>query len=119
MSDPTGLHLEVYQFLAERFTGAENATPREKIIAQFKFYRNKNIDDRLFRQVVSDLVMVYKKAICTTPGTKGNPKGYFFARTSAELDAAVNHLRAIGSANFERANALATTDPAERQGRLL
>lgn len=119
MAEPTGLHLEIFQFIKSRFTGAENATPRDQVIVQFNFYKKKDINDRVFRQVVSELVTVYKKAVCTTPGVKDKPAGYFFARTGTELDAAVNHLRAIGSANFDRAKALAETDPAERQERLL
>ena len=113
MAEPDGQHLEIYSFLLERFAGAENAAPRAAIIKSFNFFKQKEIGDRFFRQVVSDLVTIYKKAICTTPDS-----GYYVARTGKELDAAVNHLRAIGAANFERAKALAETEPLERQERL-
>lgn len=118
MAEPTGLHLEIFQFLAERFTGAESATPREKILAQFNFYKQKSVEDRVFREVVSELVRDFHKAICTAPRSKDSPGGYFVARTASERDAAIAHLRAIGAANFERAKALEAADPAEPQERL-
>ena len=113
MSAPDGLHLEIYEFLLENFAGVDNAAPRAAIIQRFGLVRKRDINDRAFRQIVSELVTLYKKAICTTPEA-----GYYVARTGKELDAAVNHLRAIGAANFDRAKALAATEPLERQERL-
>jgi len=59
------------------------------------------------------LVTDFHKAICTTPA-----HGYYAARTGRELDAAVNHLKAIGTTIFERARALEATEPLEKQERL-
>ncbi len=106
----TGLHLEIYQFLLDHFTGVENAAPRSAIRMRLKILKNRDINDRAFRQVVSELVTDHKKAICTTPD-----HGYYVARTGKELDAAVNHLKAIGSTIFERARALEATDPLDKQ----
>jgi hypothetical protein len=110
MSD---LHAAVWQFLLDRFVGVENALPRAAIVVRYNLVNKKELSDRVFRQVVSDLVTDFKKAICTTPAA-----GYYVARTGRELDAAVNDLKAKGSAIFERARALEATEPLEKQERL-
>jgi hypothetical protein len=110
MSD---LQSEVWRFLLERFAGVENAAPRSAILSRYNLVNKKELSDRVFRQVVSDLVTDFKKAICTTPEV-----GYYVARTGRELDAAVNDLKAKGAAIFERARALEATEPLEKQERL-
>ena len=106
----TDLHLEVWQFLRERHVGAKNAAPRSAILTRFNLVKHKELSDRAFRQVVSDLVTDFHKAICTTPEA-----GYYVARTGRELDAAVNDLKAKGAAIFDRARALEACDPLEKQ----
>jgi len=59
-----------------RHAGEENAMPRAAILTRFNLVRRKPISDRVFREIVSELVTVYKKAICTTPA-----RGYFAAHT--------------------------------------
>ena len=49
--------------------------PRAAILIRFNLVRRKPISDLEFREIVSELVTVYKKAICTTPA-----RGYFVAR---------------------------------------
>lgn len=104
------LQADVWNFLLERHSGAENAAPRSAILARFNLIHKKELTDRVFRKVVADLVTDFKKAICTTPEA-----GYFVARTGRELDAAVNNLKAKGAAIFERARVLEATEPLEKQ----
>ena len=109
----TDLQSEVWHFLLDRYVGVENAAPRSAILARYNILKNKELSDRVFRQVVSDLVTDFKRAICTTPEV-----GYYVARTGRELDAAVNDLKAKGAAMFDRAHALEATEPLEKQERL-
>jgi hypothetical protein len=74
-------------------------------LVRFNLIKQRELDDRVFRQVVSDLVTDFKRAICTTPA-----HGYHVARTGRELDATVNHLKAIGATIFDRARALEATE---------
>ena len=101
----TDLHSEIWHFLLERYVGVENAPPRTAILVRFNLIKQRELDDRVFRQVVSDLVTDFKRAICTTPA-----HGYYVARTGRELDATVNHLKAIGATIFDRARALEATE---------
>lgn len=107
------LQAAVWQFLLAHFSGAEGTTPRAVIISRYNLLRGTELDDRTFRQVVSELVTVFKKPICTSPGG-----GYFVANTARELNAAINYLKSAGSAFFERAKSLEEADPLERQENL-
>jgi len=78
----TDLQAEIWQFLLERFIGVENAKPCETILVRFNPIRKKEISDREFRETVSQLVTVYKTAICTSP-----TRGYNMARTMSEKSA--------------------------------
>lgn len=109
----TPLQSEVWYFLLERYVGVENSAPRSAILTRFNLIMKKDLADRVFRKVVADLVTDFKKAICTTPES-----GYYVARTGKELDAAVNDLKAKGSAIFDRARALEACEPQEKQERL-
>jgi len=110
----TLLQAAVWNFLCERYAGLENATPRATIIARYNLlHAERKLSDRVFRQIVSDIVTVFKKNVCTTPGS-----GYFVARTLRERDEAINYLKSAGSKIFVRARALEEADPLERQERL-
>lgn len=100
----------IWQFLKDNFAGPDNALPSATIIARLYLRHHIKIDDRTFRQTVSDLVTRFKKPICTTPAN-----GYYVARTSRDRDLAINHLKSIGAAAFERARALEETETLERQ----
>ncbi len=69
MTEPTGLHAEIWSFLVEQFAGMENASPRKAILPRFNVFKHKEITDRDFRDAISVLVNVYKKPICTSPST--------------------------------------------------
>lgn len=73
----TDLQAEIRQFLLERFIGVENP-----ILVRFNPIRKREISDREFRETVSQLVTVYKTAICTSP-----TRGYNMARTMSEKSA--------------------------------
>jgi hypothetical protein len=103
----------VWAFLKERFAGKENAAPRATILTRFNMVRLSELSDRDFRDVVSQLVIVYKKPICTTP-----PVGYFVAKTEAEKREALHYLDSVLTEVGDRRRALAETDPLERQERL-
>lgn len=108
------LQVAVWKFLSEHYAGPENATPRVTIIARYNLlHQEHELSDRVFRQIVSDLVTVFKKAICTTPKS-----GYFVPRTLGERNEAINYLKAAGSEMFVRARALEEADPLEHQERL-
>src|SRR5574341_2557816 len=104
------LQSDVWEFLLKNFAGIECATPRAAILTRFNFFRNAHLSDRDFREVVSELVTVYKKAICTTPA-----RGYFVARTVAEKNEAINYLDSVLTEVGDRRRALAEADPLERQ----
>ena len=80
---------------------------------RYKLHNKVELSDRAFRDQVSELVTVWKKAICTTAES-----GYFVVRTARERDEAINYLKSAGSEIFERARALEEADPLERQERL-
>lgn len=123
----TAMEEAVWEWLRLNCAGPEKALPRATIIGRFNLMRGARreaggargrgpmpeIYDRLFRQIASDLVVVYKKPICTSAAG-----GYYVARTMRELEAGVNDLKAKGSAIFARARALEETVPLERQERL-
>jgi hypothetical protein len=83
--------------------------PRAAILTRFNLVRRKPISDREFREIVSELVTVYKKAPA---------RGYFVARTVAEKNHAINYLDSILTEVGDRRRALAEADPLERQERL-
>ena len=109
----TKIQEEVWNFLLTRHAGEENAMPRAAILTHFNLVRHKTISDREFREIVSELVTVYKKAICTMPA-----RGYFVARTVAEKNHAINYLDSVLTEVGDRRRALAEADPLERQERL-
>lgn len=80
------------------------------IIQRFNLIRKKELSDRFFRKVVSDLVTEHKKAICTM-----SDGGYYVARTGSGLDAAAIELESKGAACFDRARQLRQCDPIKRQ----
>jgi len=51
----TDLHSEIWHFLLERYVGVENAPPRTAILVWFNLIKQRELGDRMFRQVVSDL----------------------------------------------------------------
>ncbi len=112
----TPLQSALWSFLLERHVGPENAQPRAAIFSRFRLLnlRFSAIDDRSLREAVSELVTIYKKAICTSPGN-----GYYVARTMREKEESINYLKSAGSKFFERARGLEEADPLERQERLL
>ncbi len=111
ISTVSPLQASIWEFLKEKFVGRENATPRATIIARYNLmHPRQELSDRVFRQIVSDLVTLFKKAVCTTPGS-----GYFVARASRERDEAINYLKSAGSETFGRARALEEADPLECQ----
>lgn len=108
--EPSGLHAEIWGFLVEHFVGVENRTNRAAILQRFNLISGKNLSDRFFRQIVSDLVTDYQKAICTLADG-----GYYIARTGRELDAAAAELESKGAACFDRARRLRQCEPIDRQ----
>ena len=107
----TPLEAAVWAFIIQRHTGPENAQPRSAILWRFNsIHPGFGINDRQFRQVVSDLVTRFKKSICTSPSG-----GYFVARTMKDLDIGVRALESAGAAFFERARSLKETLPLEQQ----
>ena len=58
---------EVWHFLLERFADVENAIRRETIMSRFNLTRHSRLSDRDFRDIVAQLVTVFKKPICTSP----------------------------------------------------
>lgn len=108
------LQSSIWRFLLERHVGPENAAPRAAILARYNLLRNSNLDDRDFRHVVSELVTVFKKAICTSPA-----RGYFVARTIREKEEALHYLDSVLTEVGDRRRALAEADPLDRQERLL
>lgn len=109
----SGLHREVWEFLADQFSGQEKAARRETIICRFNLVHRRELDDRVFREIVANLVKDYKKAICTHP-----QKGYYVARTEQEKNAALNYLDSVIAEIAERRRSLADADPLDKQGRL-
>ena len=110
----TEIQAEVWSFLlTRRHAGEENAMPRAAILTRFNLVRRKPISDRMFREIVSELVTVYKKAICTTPA-----RGYFVARTVAEKNHAINYLDLVLTEVGDQRRALAGADPLARQLRM-
>lgn len=109
----SALQAAVWSFLRESYVGPEAMTPRAAILVRFNLMTGKDLDDRTFRQVVSELVTLYKKPICTT-----SAGGFYVARTTKDLDLAIRDLEAKGATIFERARALKETIPLEQQERL-
>lgn len=107
------LQQSVWDFLLDRFAGIDNAAPRATILARYNLVHKKELSDREFRETVSILVSIYKKAICTHPA-----RGYFVARTVAEKNEAINYLDSVLSEVGDRHRAFAEADPLERQERL-
>jgi hypothetical protein len=65
------------------FPSASRCRPKAgTILVRFNPIRKKEISDREFRETVSQLVTVYKTAICTSP-----TRGYNMARTMSEKSA--------------------------------
>lgn len=116
MSPPDDLMSDVqrsvWDFMRRRFAGSDNAAPRATILARYNLFY-PNLGDREFRDIVSQLVTVFKKPICTTPH-----RGYFVARTEREKQEALNYLDSVLTEIGDRRRALAETDPLERQERL-
>jgi len=110
----TPLQSAIWQFLSDRYSGPESATPRSKIIGAYNAWHQAILDDRTFRQVASDLVIVFKKPICTSPSM-----GYFVANSVDDRDIGVRALKAAGATFFERARQLEETIVVEYQGRLI
>lgn len=108
------LQAAIWSFLLERHVGPENAAPRETVLCRYNLLHSSNLDDRKFREAVSELVTFFKKAICTSPSG-----GYFVARTVAEKNVALNYLDSVLTKVGDRRRALAEADPLERQERLL
>jgi len=102
-----------WDFLLDRFAGIENAAPRATVLARHNLVHKKDISDRDFRETVSILVSIYKKAICTHPA-----RGYFVARTVAEKNEAINYLDSVLTEVGARRRALAGANPLERQERM-
>lgn len=109
----TPLQAAIWTFLKERFLGPENAEPRATVLSRYNLIHNSEIGDRDFREAVAELVVHFKKPICTS-----SAGGYFVARTMKDLEQAVADLESRGGAIFERARALKETIPLERQERL-
>ena len=103
----------VWDFLCAHYCGPENAAYRAVIRSRYNLTATKKIGDRKFRDIVSDLVTVFKKAICTT-----SSDGYFVARTAEEKNHALNYLGALLKSDGDRYRALTEADPLERQKRL-
>lgn len=110
------LQVALWAFLRERHVGPENAQPRAAIFARFRLLnqRFEAVDDRSMREAVSELVTIFKKAICTTPA-----RGYYVARTMAEKQEALHYLDSVLTEVGDRRRALDEADPLERQERLL
>jgi len=108
------LQQSVWGFLLDRFAGIENAAPRATILSRYNLVHKKEVSDRDFRETVSILVSIYKKAICTHPA-----RGYFVARTVAEKNEAINYLNSVLTEVGDRRHALAEVDPLERQERVI
>jgi replication-associated recombination protein RarA len=104
------LDAAVWTFLKERFAGKENAAPRVTILSRFNLLRISPVSDRDFRETVSQLVIVYKKPICTTPAV-----GYFVAKTEAEKREALNYLDSVLTEVGDRRRALGK--PIRQKGR--
>lgn len=109
----TPLQAAIWAFMRERFAGGENATPRATIIARYNLLRHADLDDRTFRDAVSDLVSTFKKPICTTAAD-----GYYVARTEREKMPALNYLDALIQKAVKRRRGLAEAITEERQERL-
>ena len=88
----TPLQGSLWKILRRRFYGIENAAPRAAVLAWYNVSSDERTDlnDREFRDVISVLVSVFEKPICTTPG-----KGYYVARNPAEKQEAVNYLDSV------------------------
>jgi hypothetical protein len=103
----------VWAFLKERFAGKENAAPRATILTRFNILRHAPISNRDFRDTLSQLVIIYKKPICTTPAERvfrGENRGG--KKRGAQLSG-------FGSDRGRRSPACAgRTDPLERQEKL-
>jgi len=113
-SQMSRLQASLWKFLLEYFIGPENGASREKVLARYNAWHSSQIIDRDFREVVSDLVVNFKKPICTSPSG-----GYYVARTPDELDISIRYLEKTGGAFFERARSLKEAIPLQRQGNLL
>lgn len=106
-------HAAVLRCLSDHYCGVENAARRKVIRARFNELNGRKIGDRSFRRIISELVVIFKISICTTPS-----KGYFIASTVQEKNEALNYLDSVLTEVGDRRRALANSDPLERQGRL-
>lgn len=106
MSEPTGHHLEIYKFLLENFAGIDKAAKRSAVLQRFNLVHKKEITDRDFRAVISELIVVYKKPICTAPSS-----GYYVAIGEAEKDIALHYLDSLLTEIGDRRRALAAAVP--------
>ena len=112
----TPLQRAVWDFISRDYVGFSQAAPRREIIYRFNFLRQPpapEINDREFRSVVAELVVLFAKPICST-----SAGGYFVAQHPEELDHAVAELESRGIANMERARALKKTLPLDVQRKL-
>jgi hypothetical protein len=107
------LEASIWNFIRTHFLGVENAAPRGTVRVRYNLSHRADVGDREFRDVIAQLVTVYKKPICTTPH-----RGYYVARTEAEKQEALHYLDSVLSEIADRRRALADTDPLERQERL-
>lgn len=110
-------HQRLWDLLLQRYAGPRNAAPREKIRAHYNLLTDELVlkitSDRQFRHLVSELVILFRKPICTT-----SADGYYVAGTPDDLDHAVKDLEARGVKILERARALRQCDPLDPQRRL-
>jgi hypothetical protein len=87
--------------------------PRVTILARFNLTRPTPMSDREFREIVSQLVTIYKKPICTTPSV-----GYYVAKTEREKKETLHYLDSVLTEVGGRRQPLTETDPLERQEKL-
>ena len=115
----TSTEKRLWAFLRDRYAGAEKAAPRANILLWFKTMTSIELEDRKFRDIVSTLVTVYKKPICTTAGD-----GYFVARTWKEKTPAERNILSVIGNLYRRYKGLHEAKPLDedlpqRQERLI
>ncbi len=104
------LQSAIWNFLLAGYVGPENAAPRAVIIGRYNLIHKTELGDRKFREIVSDLVVNFKKPVATSASG-----GYFVARTQRELENAIYDLESKGAAIFDRARILKETIPLSAQ----
>ncbi len=55
------LQAAIWNFFRENYAGPDKATPRATILTRYNLIHRKEISDREFREIVSELVTVFKK----------------------------------------------------------